>query len=66
MTTKRNNKGFTLILVALAIVLVGSAVAILSQMSRDILFDAKQARRQAIQRDETVSRRMLDHQNNSR
>jgi Tfp pilus assembly protein PilV len=60
MTTTRNKKGFTLILAILALVLVGSAVVVLTQMSRDLLHDAKQAQRRAIQRDETVSRQMLD------
>lgn len=62
MTTKRNQKGFTMILAILAIALVGSALVVLSQMSRDVLFDAQQAQRRAIRRDETISRRMLDHQ----
>ena len=49
MTTKRNNLGFTMIIAIIAIALVGSAVFVLSQMSRDLLFDVKQARQQAIQ-----------------
>lgn len=46
-----------MVLVVLAILLVGMAVVILSQMSSDLLFDAKQAQRRAIQRNETVSQR---------
>ncbi|MBN1554412.1 MAG: hypothetical protein JXA11_06680 [Phycisphaerae bacterium] len=60
-TTRRNHAGFALILVLLAIILVGMAVTILSQMSSDILLDAKQSQQRAIQRNEMINRRTLDH-----
>lgn len=66
MTAKRNNRGFTLVLVVLALVLVGSAVVVLSQMCSDVLYDAKQAQRRVIRRNETISQRALDNQRNQR
>ncbi len=61
MTTKRKRAGFVMILAILSIVLAGSALVILTQMSSDFLLDAKQAQTKATQRDETISLRSRDH-----
>ena len=55
----RNNKAFAMILAVIAIALAGAALVMLTQMSRDSLIDAKQAQKQADQRNELLGERAL-------